>query len=285
MAGNLSILVEGRASVNNAELEHFVWILTQGAVDMYGDAKHPYTGQFPMKEKINIYCDESCHLENDKQVAMVLGAVWCPRKEVHKVADKMRQIKSEHGFKPTFELKWTKVSPGELNYYQDVLDYFFQNGNLHFRALVIPDKSKLRHELFQQDHNTFYYKMNFQMIKPLILPENNYHIYLDIKDSRGAAKVAELKRVLKNEFNDYLAPAIEDKQIIGRVQLVRSHEVELLQMTDMLIGIISYANRKLSGSRAKVALLDRMRNLSKTSLTESTLLGAQKVNIFVWEAR
>ena len=31
-----------------------------------------------MSETFNIYCDESCHLENDGQKAMVLGAVWCP---------------------------------------------------------------------------------------------------------------------------------------------------------------------------------------------------------------
>ncbi len=31
-----------------------------------------------MSQVFNVYCDESCHLENDRQKAMVLGAVWCP---------------------------------------------------------------------------------------------------------------------------------------------------------------------------------------------------------------
>ena len=31
-----------------------------------------------MSDTFNVYCDESCHLENDHQKAMVLGAVWCP---------------------------------------------------------------------------------------------------------------------------------------------------------------------------------------------------------------
>lgn len=31
-----------------------------------------------MSTVYNLYCDESCHLENDGQKAMVLGAVWCP---------------------------------------------------------------------------------------------------------------------------------------------------------------------------------------------------------------
>jgi len=29
-------------------------------------------------EIFNVYCDESCHLENDHQKAMVLGAIWTP---------------------------------------------------------------------------------------------------------------------------------------------------------------------------------------------------------------
>ncbi len=31
-----------------------------------------------MSQICNIYCNESCHLENDHQQAMVLGAIWCP---------------------------------------------------------------------------------------------------------------------------------------------------------------------------------------------------------------
>lgn len=27
----------------------------------------------------NVYCDETCHLENDGINVMVLGAVWCPQ--------------------------------------------------------------------------------------------------------------------------------------------------------------------------------------------------------------
>ena len=31
-----------------------------------------------MSQPYNVYCDESCHLEHDRQSIMVLGAVWCP---------------------------------------------------------------------------------------------------------------------------------------------------------------------------------------------------------------
>jgi hypothetical protein len=34
----------------------------------------------------NIYCDESCHLQNDHQQAMILGAVWSPLEKMANAA-------------------------------------------------------------------------------------------------------------------------------------------------------------------------------------------------------
>lgn len=39
-----------------------------------------------MSDTFNVYCDESCHLENDHQKAMVLGAVWCPLEKSREIA-------------------------------------------------------------------------------------------------------------------------------------------------------------------------------------------------------
>ena len=35
-----------------------------------------------MSQIYNIYCDESCHLQNDKQPVMLIGCTWCPIEEV-----------------------------------------------------------------------------------------------------------------------------------------------------------------------------------------------------------
>jgi len=61
-----------------------------------------------MSEIYNIYCDESNHLENDQKTHMVLGAVWSPLEKARKVADKIREIKIQHGLPGKFEIKWTK---------------------------------------------------------------------------------------------------------------------------------------------------------------------------------
>lgn len=42
----------------------------------------------------NIYCDESCHLENDHQKVMVLGAIWCSLDKVKEISKRIREKKA-----------------------------------------------------------------------------------------------------------------------------------------------------------------------------------------------
>ncbi len=44
-------------------------------------------------EKINIYCDESCHLRNKDSDVMVLGAIWICKKDIDSFKKKIRKIK------------------------------------------------------------------------------------------------------------------------------------------------------------------------------------------------
>jgi hypothetical protein len=231
-------------------------------------------------EIFNVYCDESCHLENDHQTAMVLGAVWCPLDKVREISVRLREFKKKHGLSSDFEVKWTKVSPAKSQFYLDWVDYFFDDDDLHFRALIVPDKSLLRHGAFSgQDHDIWYYKMYFDMLKVIFSPQACYRIYLDIKDSRGGAKVQKLHDVLCNNLYDF------SRDIIERVQLIHSSEVELLQLADLLIGAVSYANRGLQGSQGKLRLVERVKTRSTYRLTQTTLYREQKVNLLRWRAQ
>jgi hypothetical protein len=191
----------------------------------------------------------------------------------------LREIKQKHGLPPDFEVKWTKVSPAGKVFYLDLIDYFFDDDDLHFRALIVPDKTLLRHDAFPgQDHDVWYYKMYFDMLKVIFQPEARYRIYLDIKDTRGGQKVEKLHRVLCNDRYDF------SRQVIERVQLVRSHEIEQLQLADLLIGAVAYLNRGLQENAGKLAIIDRMRRRSGYDLTRTTLLREEKMNIFRWHA-
>lgn len=227
----------------------------------------------------NIYCDESCHLQNDGQNVMVLGAVWCPLEVTHKIAEEIRQIKTLHGLPNKFEIKWTKVSPAKKQFYLDLIDYFFNDEDLCFRALVIPDKSKLRHEDFYQTHDEWYYKMYFSLLKVILDPKCRYRVYLDIKDTRSMLKIRKLHDVLCSSFYDF------DRNIIERIQPVHSYEVEQIQLADLLIGCIGYANRNLTTSPAKNLLIKQLKQRSGYNLTQKTLLREKKCNLFFWRAK
>lgn len=242
-----------------------------------------------MREIINIYCDESCHLENDKEKVMALGAVYCPASKKSEIFQMLSELKKKHNLIPKnkknpndnrtyYELKWNKISLAKINFFKDVVDYFFADDDLNFRVLVVPDKSKLDYEKFNHTHDTFYYKMYFSMLKVILNPDKAHHIFIDIKDTRSREKVHKLEQVLRNDKYDYA------KEIIKKVQQVRSHEVELIQLADLLTGAVSYVNRGLSDSMAKNILIEHIRHRSKYSLTKSTLIREQKFNIFLWES-
>lgn len=227
---------------------------------------------------VNIYCDESCHLPNDGLEYMVLGAVTCPVEKTREIAIRLREIRERHHLPAPFEVKWTKVSRGKYDYYQDLVDYFFDDDDLAFRAVVAP-KGGLDHDRFGQTHDDWYYKMMYQLLTQLLVPGSTYRVYLDKKDTRSGLKVDRLHRVLGNKMHDF------DRRIIERVQIVESHDVMQLQLADLLMGAVAYANRGLASSDAKMQLVERIRARSGYALTRSTLVREQKFNLFHWRAR
>lgn len=230
-----------------------------------------------MSEVFNIYCDESCHLQNDGQKSMVLGAISCPKAKAREIAVRLREIKEEWGMSRHLEVKWTSVAPAKLDFYRHWLDYFFDDDDLAFRAIVVPNKLALDHGRDSQTHDDWYWKMYFDMLKAVLSEENCYRIYLDIKDTLGGKRVAKLHDILNNSIYDF------DRQIVSSVQLVHSHEIEQMQLADLLIGAVSYKTRGLQTSTAKLTLIERFKERSKLSLERSTLLSAKKVNLFFWQ--
>jgi hypothetical protein len=227
----------------------------------------------------NIYCDESCHLENDHLRVMSLGAIWCDKIAVKRISEQLRQLKTKHGLSRQFEIKWTKVSPAKLDFYRAVIELFFNTPELHFRGVVIPDKSLLKHDQYNQSHNSFYYKMLFILLKTIFSPRQQYAIYLDIKDTRSQKMVDGLHDCLCNSQYDF------DRDNIRLIQQIRSHESELLQLADLLIGALSYLHRNLTTSVTKLALIEYIKKQSGYQLTHNTLYKEDKFNLLIWQAQ
>jgi hypothetical protein len=232
-----------------------------------------------VNQRFNIYCDESSHLEHDGLNPMVIGAVVCPQARAREIADAIRALKRQRGLKAPYELKWSRVSPSFVELYESVVELFFNDADLRFRAVII-DKTLLRHEDFEQDHDTFYYKMHHTLLKQLIVSPHEHFVYMDIKDTRSAKKMRKLREVLCNEKHDFHG------QVTRCVEPVRSEQVEQSQLADILIGAVAYANREpvqgAAQGTAKTRLVELIRRRSGLDLTSTTGLWAAKFNILRW---
>jgi hypothetical protein len=230
------------------------------------------------QDLINIYCDESCHLENDHQSLMVLGGVWLKQTDVKNISQKIKSLKEKFEMPRYREIKWTKISPAKLDFYKGLIDLFFDEEKMCFRGLIALNKQDLCHDQFSgQSHDIWYYKMYFSMLKQILNKNNFYNIYLDIKDTRGTPRIKKLHDVLSNNMYDF------DRNIIKKIQLIRSEESEIIQLADILIGALSYLNRKLNTSTAKKQIIDHIKQRAGLSLEKNTLLQEKKFNLFLWQ--
>ncbi len=223
----------------------------------------------------NIYCDESRHLLYDNSRYMVIGCVWCPKDKVHAIHQRIHDIKLDNNINPYGEIKWTKISKGNVHVYSQLVNYFFDDDDINFRAIVI-DKSELNHKSYNQTHDEWYYKMMFQLIHVLLNSENSYRIYLDYKDSLSGIRSQKLHTVLCNDKFDF------DKRIINNVQCLPSNEIGLLQLTDVLIGAIGYNQMKLESNEGKLSIVELVKKRSGRNLSMQTLPSEKKLNLFFW---
>jgi hypothetical protein len=156
---------------------------------------------------------------------------------------------------------------------------FFEEESLGFRSVVVPDKYVLDHDRFDQVHDDFYYKMWWLLLTRMIDDQNSFRIFVDIKDTHSHVKLNKLHDVLCNAHYDF------NNERIRSIEAVRSHDVPLVQLADVLTGLLSHHFRGLDGSPAKQALIKYLRQISGLGFERSTPPGARKFNLFVWRAR
>lgn len=221
---------------------------------------------------VHLYCDESRHLPNDRESHMLLGLVSCPKERASEYNRQLTAIIERHGLPKHFEVKWTKVSPAGLPLYRDLLDWFVAASDIEFNALVLPNKQQVFTRVADTKRDDIYYTLYYELLRGFQTTEQRYHAFLDIKDTRGREKLHQLKGWLA--LNN---PALAEP---GKLELqhVRSGEIRMLQLTDLLLGAVGYARRPHTGteSPAKRALIAHLESQLALRLAHNTLPGATK---------
>ncbi len=216
-------------------------------------------------QTFNFYCDESTHLLNDRMPKMIISYVSSAFNQVKIHSNNIRSLKYKHFIKG--EVKWSSISKSKYEFYSDLIDYFFAS-NLQFRAVII-DKSKLNHEDFNQTHDDFYNKMYFQLLNKKILPQNKYNVFIDIKDTHSYEKAKSLKSYLNRDYDS-----------VRNLQIIKSYESELMQLTDVIMGAINYHLRLEKKVIAKNRIIEKIQHHSKSFLKYSTPVNTDKFNLF-----
>lgn len=225
----------------------------------------------------NIYCDESCHLQNDKSSnIMGIAGLVCPKNKYNEIKDEINRIKEKHGISKNTELKWTKISSKKKLAYLELAELFFNKEYLKFR-IVLVDKERVQEGT---NFNEFYYKICYLLLTRLLEPNALNNIYLDKKDTQGNVRINILHRCLDKIRNEYDANTIK----INNVQNIQSHEVAMMQILDILLGATVYHSRKINGVQAKKEIIEFIKKKTGLTLDKTTPLSQHKFNILYFKS-
>jgi len=219
-----------------------------------------------------IFCDESCHLLNDGWDVMSLGAIKLPSDDYEKVKNDIKAIKLKH--KNPFEIKWTKLSYSRMPLYKELIDYFIDS-NMTYRVVTVINKQELNHKEFNQTHSDFYYKTYYLVLKKIMSENDNYKIYMDLKDTKGKIALMKIKEVFENSR----------ELSVPYMQHIRADESQLLQLTDLFTGAVSYKMRGLIESKIKLEIIDYIERRLGIRLNTTSSYNYDKFNRFIQDPK
>lgn len=177
-----------------------------------------------------IFCDESNYMLQDTSNIMVNGALKIDEKCLLQAKKYIKYLRHKHNYYT--EIKWTKLIAKQWAFYKELIDYFFENNAMTFKATLVVNKSNARHEQYNRDHNEFYYVVYYYTLRDIVDIENRFKIYFDYKDTLGGERVKTLKEILSQKGFQKI-----------EFTIIHSHESQLIQLCDLFVGAIGYANR------------------------------------------
>jgi hypothetical protein len=186
----------------------------------------------------HIYGDESY---KDTHKFLVLGGLVLDARELPSIEADLLAVRKKHR-KETSEVKWSKCRSGNLRFYKDFLQVFFDRAvkdELHFHCMYI-DTHTFNHARYNLgDAEIGFNKLIFQLLlhkfgrrygesSPLF-------VYLDHRDAKDDPEAIRpmLNSALARDWNNHSRP-------FRGLQFRKSHKCELIQLNDLLIGAVGF---------------------------------------------
>jgi hypothetical protein len=212
---------------------------------------------------------------------LVIETEWVPHFELAIRYSKQLEL-------PDGELKWNKVSNAKLHAYKLVVDRFFDfsegDSPIHFHSLVV-DTSKIRDDLYNQgSRETGFNKEIYQLLMKCakIYPHAVFHVYPDQRDTNATTE--ELRTILNAgcRKNGDLR-----ESPFRRVQFRDSKKIICLQMTDLLLGAMTFRlnehHLRPDASKSKTHLSTYV--LERAKISDVTQNSAVRGKYTIWHRR
>jgi len=219
-----------------------------------------------------IYCDESrqdlfsSKKESESKYTLI-GGVWIEASKRQEYKDQIKVIRSK--YKALGEIRWNTVSPSKLDFYLDIINFFFDT-DIRFRCIVIEKENLNLVRFHKSDHELGFYKFYYQLIHHWISDFNKYRIFVDFKTNRAKNRLHVLKAILSN--------ANPSSEII-QVQALHSRDSVFIQLADLLIGAVGYALHSFTTSSSKLTINQKIEK-RLGHLIQPTRKAEEKLNIF-----
>jgi len=226
--------------------------------------------------KYEIYCDESqpdvfWSKADKKAKYLVIGGLWLPAELRREIKEAINRLKIEHGF--SHEIKWRKAHHKTEAFYRALVDLFISYGDqLRFRAIAVEAVKVNIVRFHKDDRELGFYKFYYQLIKHWISDFNEYRIFCDEKTNRRKNRLSVLRETLDRSNIT--------SQVLS-VQALPSREVALLQLADLLVGIVSSRfNETIEPGSAKESIVRHLESQLGLVKLIPTLRAEPKFNIF-----
>ena len=223
----------------------------------------------------NVYCDESCVTSSAADDFMAIGGIMCPLDRKREIVRKVDLLRAHYNVQGEFG--WKTVCPSRLPFFQALVDLFFSDPGLRFRAVVVS-----RRETNFEDTEEMFHKVYYQVFNNWLDRRASYRLFIDRRiDERD--RVDTLRRCLIDTF--------QFGDAVRFVEEVESHENDLIQLADLFIGAREASTNghlQVEGSSgAKLQICrDICRNLNTNTLASyETWASEQKFNVFHFRGR
>lgn len=229
--------------------------------------------------KFDVYCDESrpdlLGSKNPPAQFMVIGSLWLATEHRDSYKQAVHELRNRHNVGGEF--KWQKVSPSRQTFYDELIDWFFRQGDdLRFRCIAVEHEKVNLLKFHNKDQELGFYKFYYQMLHHWILDCNEYSVYCDFKSNRQSDRLHVLQKCLE--------ASNLSSQILA-VQSIRSKESVLMQLADVLTGAVGASlNGTLQSESAKAILVSGIEARLERPIGH-TIKAEQKFNVFVIDLR